>query len=108
TRPLRGVGGVSEADPGAVRGRISSSISFKGDMQTWSSTSVMLDVAPLDVTVFDVPLAASGGLRARLTGGRLEFEDAAMTIGDVAVRAGGKLNTGPGPGARDRGLGGGG
>ena len=106
--PLLEIAGLEQADPGAVRGRISSSISFKGDMQTWSSTSVMLDVAPLDVTVFDVPLAASGGLRARLTGGRLEFEDVAMTIGDVAVRAGGTLNTSSGSGARDSGLGTGG
>ena len=60
------------------------------------------------MTVFDVPLAASGGLRARLTGGRLEFEDVAMTIGDVAVRAGGTLNTSSGSGARDSGLGTGG
>jgi len=109
--PLLEIAGLEQADPGAVRGRISSSISFKGDMQTWSSTSVMLDVAPLDVTVFDVPLAASGGLRARLTGGRLEFEDVAMTIGDVAVRAGGRGPGGaqaswrhptPKPGAHDK------
>ncbi len=102
------IAGLAETDPGAIRGRISSSISFNGDVDTWSSTNVTLDVAPFDATVLDVPLAMSRGLRARLTSGRLEFEDVAMMIGDVAVRAGGTLDTSSGSGARDSGLGTGG
>lgn len=90
--PLLEIAGYAGADPGAVRGRISSSLSFKGAMQTWRSTTVMLDIAPIDATVLDVPLAVSGGLRARLTDGRLEFEDVAMRIGDVAVRLAGTLD----------------
>jgi outer membrane protein assembly factor BamA len=87
------IAGVAGADPGAVRGRISSSIDFKGDLQNWSSATVTLDVAPINATVFDVPIAMSRGLRATLTGGRVELEEAAMTIGDLAVRLGGTLET---------------
>ena len=87
------IAGLAGADPGAVRGRVSSSISFKGDMENWSSTAVTLDVAPINATVLDVPLAMSRGLRASLTGSRVEFEDVAVAIGDVAVRLGGTLDT---------------
>ena len=55
--------------------------------------AVELDVAPLDAMVFDVPIALERGLRATMTGGRLQIEDRTMTIGGVAVRASGALVT---------------
>jgi outer membrane protein insertion porin family len=87
------IAGLEGADADAVRGGISSSISFKGDMQNWPSTTVALDVAPINATVLEVPLAMSRGLRASLRGSRVEFEDVGMTIGGLAVRLGGTLDT---------------
>ena len=85
--------GLAAADASALRGTISSSISFKGDLRNATSMAVELDVAPIDATVFDVPIALERGLRATMTGGRLQIEDGTMTIGGVAVRAGGALAT---------------
>ncbi len=85
--------GLAVADASALRGTVSSSISFKGDLQDATSMAVELDVAPLDAMVFDVPIALERGLRATMTGGRLQIEDRTMTIGGVAVRASGALVT---------------
>jgi outer membrane protein assembly factor BamA len=90
---LLGFVGLPPAEPGAVRGRISSAIAFEGDLSDWSSTTVTLDVAPIDATVFDVPIAMSRGARATFTGGQLQLEDVAMTIGSLAVSLGGTLAT---------------
>src|SRR4029453_16437972 len=83
--------GLAEADASALRGTISSSISFKGDLRNATSMAIDLDVAPIDVTVFDVPIALERGLRATMSGDRVQIEDGTMTIGGVAVRAGGAL-----------------
>ena len=83
--------GLAVADASALRGTISSSISFKGDLRNATSMAIELDVAPLDATVFDVPIALERGLRATMTGGRLQIEDRTMMIGGVAVRARGAL-----------------
>jgi outer membrane protein assembly factor BamA len=83
--------GLATADAGALRGTISSSISFKGDLRNATAMAIDLDVAPIDATVFDVPIALERGLRATLTTGRLQIEDRTMTIGGVAVRARGAL-----------------
>ena len=84
--------GLAAADASALRGTISSSMSFKGDLRNATSMTMDLNVAPIDATVFDVPIALAHGLRATMTGGRLEIEDGTMTIGGVAVRAGGALD----------------
>ena len=83
--------GIQPAGPGSVRGRLSSSIEFKGDLQNRSSTVIALNVAPLDATVFDVPIVMSRGIRANAAAGRVELEDGAISIGGVAVRLGGSL-----------------
>ena len=85
--------GLPGADASALRGTISSSISFKGDLRNATSLAVELDVSPLDARVFDVPIALERGLRATMTGGRLEIDDRTMTIGGVVVRAHGALET---------------
>ncbi len=84
---LGGLVGLPGADASALRGTISSSISFKGDLRNATSLAVELDVSPLDATVFDVPIALERGLRATMTGDGLEIEDRTMTIGGVVVRA---------------------
>ena len=81
--------GLAAADASALRGTISSSMSFKGDLRNATAMAMDLDVAPIDATVFDVPIALARGLRATMTGGRLQLEDGTMTIGGIAVRAGG-------------------
>ncbi|HXW08565.1 MAG TPA: translocation/assembly module TamB domain-containing protein [Vicinamibacterales bacterium] len=90
---LLGMTGLAGADPGAVRGRISSSFAFKGDLRNLSSATVSVDVAPIDATAFDVPITISGGLRARKSGGRVHLEDVAIAIGGLALRLGGTLAT---------------
>ncbi len=90
---LLGMAGLAAADDESVRGHISASIAFKGDLRNRSATTVTLDVAPIDATVFDVPIATSRRLRARMTGGHLQLEDAAMTIGGLAVSLGGTFAT---------------
>jgi outer membrane protein insertion porin family len=89
---LLGIAGIA-LDPGAVRGRVSGSIAFKGDLRHTPQTTIALDVAPIDATVFDVPVGMSRGLRASLNGGRLQVDDVAMTIGGLGVRLGGALAT---------------
>ena len=81
--------GLAAADTSALRGTISSSMSFKGDLRNATAMTMDLKVAPIDATVFDVPIALAHGLRATMTGGRLQLEDEAMMIGGIAVRAGG-------------------
>jgi outer membrane protein assembly factor BamA len=90
---LLGMTGLASAGPGTIRGRVSSSIAFKGDLRDLPATTVTVNVAPIDATVFDVPIAMSRGLRAGLTGGRVQIDDAAMTIGGLAVRLEGTLAT---------------
>jgi outer membrane protein insertion porin family len=81
--------GLAAADTSALRGTISSSISFKGDLRNATAMAMDLQVAPIDATVFDVPIALERGLRATMTDGRLQLEDGTMMIGGIAVRAGG-------------------
>ena len=81
--------GLAAADTSALRGTISSSMSFKGDLRNATTMAIDLHVAPIDATVFDVPIALEHGLRATMTDGRLQLEDGTMMIGGVAVRAGG-------------------
>jgi outer membrane protein assembly factor BamA len=85
------IAGFGAGDPGSVRGRVSSAIAFRGDLRNRSSAVVTLDVAPIDASVFDVPIVMSRGLRASMTGGRVHLDDAAMTIGGLAVRLAGTL-----------------
>src|SRR4029434_9156672 len=85
------IAGFGAEDPGSVRGRVSSAIAFRGDLRNRSSAVVTLDVAPIDASVFDVPIVMSRGLRASMTGGRVHLDDAAMTIGGLAVRLAGTL-----------------
>ena len=81
--------GLAAADTSALRGTISSSMSFKGDLRNATAMTMDLKVAPIDATVFDVPIALAHGLRATMTDGRLQLEDGTMMIGGIAVRAGG-------------------
>jgi outer membrane protein assembly factor BamA len=90
---LLGMAGLAGADPGAVRGRVSGVIAVEGNLRNLPSSTVRLDVAPIDATAFDVPIAMSRGLRASMTGNRVHLDDVAMTIGGLAVRLGGSLAT---------------
>ena len=91
---LLGLAGVqSGGSPGSVRGRISSSIAFKGDLRGQSSTVIALNVAPIEATVFEVPVVMSRGLRANAANGRVELEDGAISVGGVTVRLGGSFAT---------------
>ncbi|HEX7780367.1 MAG TPA: hypothetical protein VF424_14065, partial [Vicinamibacterales bacterium] len=90
---LLGIAGLGAGDQSSLRGRVSSAVAFKGDLRNRSSTTVALEVAPIDATAFDVPIVMSRGLRASLTDGRVHLEDAAMTVGGLAVRLGGTLAT---------------
>jgi outer membrane protein assembly factor BamA len=83
--------GIKPTGPGSVRGRLSSSIEFKGDLQNRSSTVLALNVAPLDATVFDVPIVMSRGIRANAAAGRVELEDGTISVGGVTVRFGGSF-----------------
>jgi outer membrane protein assembly factor BamA/autotransporter translocation and assembly factor TamB len=90
---LLAIAGLGAGHQGSVRGRVWGSVGFRGDLRNRSSTTVTLDVAPIDATAFDVPIAMSRGLHASLTGGRVHLEDVAMTIGGLALRLGGTLAT---------------
>jgi outer membrane protein assembly factor BamA/autotransporter translocation and assembly factor TamB len=90
---LLGLAGVSGAGPGSVRGCITSSIWFKGDLRNRSSTAIALNVAPFGATVFDVPIVMSRGLRATAAAGRLELEESAISVGGIAARLGGSFAT---------------
>ena len=81
--------GLAAADISTLRGTISSSMSFKGDVRNATAMTMDLKVAPIDATVFDVPITLADGLRATMTDGRVQLEDATMMIGGIAVRAGG-------------------
>ncbi len=81
--------GLADADISTLRGTISSSMSFKGDVRNATAVTMDLKVAPIDATVFDVPITLADGLRATMTDGRIQLEDATMMIGGIAVRAGG-------------------
>ncbi len=70
---------------GSVRGTISSSIVFKGDLRDRSTTDISLIVAPIDATVLDVPIVMSRGLRAHAADGNVTIDDAALTVGAIAV-----------------------
>ncbi len=85
--------GMSALDAGAARGNVSGSIAFNGDLQDLPGTTIALDVAPIDVTLFDVPIAVSRGLRASMNGGRVQVDAVAMTIGGLGARLGGALAT---------------
>ncbi len=90
---LLAITGMAMRDAGAVSGRVSGSIAFKGDLRDLPATMIALDVAPIDATVFDVPIAMSRGLRASMNGGRIQVDDVAMMIGGLGVRLGGTLAT---------------
>jgi outer membrane protein assembly factor BamA len=85
--------GLAPADASGMSGTISGTVSFKGDLQNKSAMTVTLTMPPIDANMFDVPIALSRGLRATMTGGHLEIEDATITIGGVAVRAHGATST---------------
>ena len=85
--------GLATADASGLSGTISGSVAFKGDLRNASSMTVTLNVSPIDAKVFDVPIVLSRGLRAAMTDGRVEIDDATMTIGGVAVRARGGAST---------------
>jgi outer membrane protein insertion porin family len=89
---LLGITGMAARDAGAVSGRVSGSIAFKGDLRNLPATMITLDVAPIDATVFGVPIAMSRGLRASMNGGSIQV-DLAMMIGGLGVRLGGALAT---------------
>ena len=85
--------GLATADASGLSGTISGSVAFKGELRNASSMTVTLNVSPIDGKVFDVPIVLSRGLRAAMTDGRVEIDDATMTIGGVAVRARGGAST---------------
>ena len=85
--------GLAVPDPGAVRGRITGSIAFKGDLRHASAASVALEVAPANLTVFEVPITMSRPLRVNLRDTQVRFDDAALTVGAVALNLGGWLGT---------------
>ncbi|HEX7282585.1 MAG TPA: translocation/assembly module TamB domain-containing protein, partial [Vicinamibacterales bacterium] len=83
--------GVAAADASSLRGRISSSLLFKGELRNVAAVTLDLKMAPVDATVFDVPIALHHGLRATLIDGRLQLDDQTMVIGGVEVRADGTV-----------------
>ena len=88
---LLGLTGLAVPDSGAVRGRVSTAIAFNGDLRNLSAASVTLEVAPTSATVFDVPITMSRPLRAGLTDTQVRFDDAAVTVGALALNLGGRL-----------------
>ena len=90
---LLALAGIQSAGPGSIRGHISGSMAFKGDFRNQSPAAIALNVAPIDATVFDVPIVMSSGLRANAAAGRISLEDGAMSVGGIAVRLGGSFAT---------------
>src|SRR5262249_37812017 len=90
---LLAIAGLATDNPGPVRGRISSAIACTGDLRDLASTAMTLEVAPIDITVFDVPIAASRGLRAGMTGRHVQLEQVTMKVGGLAVSVGGTVAT---------------
>jgi outer membrane protein assembly factor BamA len=90
---LLALAAVTLPEGGSVRGRVSSSIAFKGDLRSASAPSITLEIAPAELTAFDVPVVISRPLRASLNDSQIRFDEVALAVGGLAVNLGGALGT---------------
>jgi outer membrane protein assembly factor BamA len=90
---LLGIAGTEALDPDAVRGKVSSSVSFSGALKDLAATTLAVDIGPIEATAFEVPITASRGLRAQMRDRAIHLDDSELTIGSLAARVGGTLAT---------------
>ena len=77
-----------------LSGTLSASFEASGDLANPDSVNTAIAIAPLDAVAYGVPLRAPAGLRATWSNGRATLDDCQVTLGALAIRAGGDLPVG--------------